>query len=199
MGIIEIDGVQIRESPDALKELIQELAQAMASKYGDIAPGEIPAVKAVRALFHRTGLDPTRYRASSEALLRRVAKKKGLYLINSAVDVVNYFSLKTLLPMGLYDARQVVGPIRLRVGKEGETYEGIGRDMLNLARFPVLADSDGPFGSPISDSMRTRVTETCSRLLWITFAPAETNLGLREFADTMIQFNGGALARTAEI
>ena len=59
----------------------------------------------IRAIFHRTGVDPTRYRPSSESLLRRAVKGKGLYFINSVVDLVNYFSLKTLCPMGLFDAR----------------------------------------------------------------------------------------------
>ena len=101
-------------------------------------------------------------------LLRRAVKGKGLYFINSVVDLVNYFSLKMLWPMGLYDADKLKPPITWRIGQEGETYEGIGRDRLNLANFPLLVDQEGPFGSPISDSMRTRVTGECTRILWIT-------------------------------
>ena len=93
--------------------------------------------------------------------------------------------------MGLYDADRLTPPIEWRVGREGETYEGIGRDTLHLVHFPLLVDSVGPFGSPISDSMRTRVTETCTRILWITFAPPGTNIPLDELAGTMQQFNGG--------
>src|SRR5581483_6861549 len=97
---------------------------------------------------------------------------KGLYLINSVVDLVNYLSLKTLWPMGLYNADSIVPPVEWRSGKQGESYKGIGRDRLNLAHFPLLADAIGPFGSPISDSMRTRVSEGCTRILWVTFAPS---------------------------
>jgi DNA/RNA-binding domain of Phe-tRNA-synthetase-like protein len=64
---------------------------------------------------------------------------------------------------------------------------------LNLAHFPLLADQEGPFGSPISDSMRTRVTEECRRILWITFAPPGTNIAQGEFAEAMIRFNGGVV------
>ena len=98
-----------------------------------------------------------------------------------------------LSPMGLFDADLLKPPITWRAGRAGEAYEGIGRDRLNLANFPLLADSDGPFGSLVSDSMRTRVTETCTRILCVTFAPAGTNIPLDEFASTMIRFNGGEL------
>jgi DNA/RNA-binding domain of Phe-tRNA-synthetase-like protein len=193
LGILEIDGVQVRESPDELKAMLNGLADEFAARYKDASLGEIPAVRAVRAIFHRAGLDPTRYRPSSESLLRRAVKSKGLYFINSAVDLINYFSLKTLCPMGLYDAERVKPPIAWRIGREGESYEGIGRNRLNIAHFPLLADTDGPFGSPISDSMRTRVTEECRRILWITFAPAGSAIPLDEFANAMIRFNGGSL------
>ena len=199
LGLIQIDGVHVGESPEELKALLRELTGAMASEYRDKQPSEIPGVKAVRTLFHKTGLDPTRYRPSSESLLRRAVKDKGLYSINSAVDVANYCSLKTLLPMGLYDARGIRSPIQFRVALEGETYEGIGRDMLHLAHFPVLADAEGPFGSPVSDSMRTRVTEDCTRLLWVTFAPLGVDIGLHEFAATMIRFTGGVVQASAQL
>jgi len=199
LGLIQIDGVQVRESPEELRALFRELAGAMASKYRDTQPGDIPGVKAVRALFHKTGLDPTRYRPSSESLLRRAVKDKGLFFINSAVDVVNYCSLKTLLPMGLYDAGRIRPPIDFRVAVEGETYQGIGREMLHLAHFPVLADAEGPFGGPVSDSMRTRVTEDCTRLLWVTFAPPDADIALDEFAATMIRFTSGVAAASAQL
>jgi DNA/RNA-binding domain of Phe-tRNA-synthetase-like protein len=171
----------------------------VAALYKDEPLGELPIVKAVRSIFHATGVDPTRYRPSSEALLRRAVKGKGLYFINSAVDVVNYFSLKTLLPMGLFDADRTNPPIEFRAGREGETYQGVGRDVLNLAGFPLLADADGPFGSAVSDSVRTGVTEKTTRLLWVTFVPKGVApdpahpATFEEFAALMIRFNGGVV------
>jgi len=126
-------------------------------------------------------------------------KGKGLYFINSVVDLVNYFSLKTLWPIGLYDADKLKPPIVWRAGQEGESYEGIGRDHLNLTRFPLLVDQEGPFGSPISDSVRTRVTDTCTRILWITFAPSAARVPNSEFAETMMRFNGGVVNVAKEL
>jgi DNA/RNA-binding domain of Phe-tRNA-synthetase-like protein len=191
LGILEISGVRVTESSGDLKRMLADLAAECASRYKDTPPGEIETVRKVRAVFHRSGLDPTRYRPSSESLLRRAVKGKELYFINSVVDLINYFSLKTLWPMGLYDADRLNPPIEWRVGHEGESYEGIGRDRLHLAHFPLLADAVGPFGSPISDSMRTRVTGESTRILWITFAPPGSVIPLKDFAATMRQFNGG--------
>jgi len=191
VGILAIDGLRVSETPQEIKAMLNGLADEFAQKYKDQPLGEISTVKKIRAIFHRSGLDPTRYRPSSESLLRRAVKGKGLYFINSVVDLINYFSLKMLCPMGLFDADLLKPPITWRTGREGETYEGIGRDRLNLLNFPLLADSDGPFGSLVSDSMKTRVTEACTRILWVTFAPPDTIIPLDEFASTMIRFNGG--------
>jgi DNA/RNA-binding domain of Phe-tRNA-synthetase-like protein len=174
--------------------MLEELAAGVADQYKSATISEIPIVKAVRTIFHQTGVDPTRYRPSSEALLRRVLKGKGLYFINSVVDVVNYFSLKMLLPMGVFDADCLKPPFEFRAGRDGETYQGVGRDVLNLSGFPLLADSEGPFGSAVSDSVRTRVTASTTRLLWVTFvAPGVSPPDLEQFAAAMIRFNGGVV------
>jgi DNA/RNA-binding domain of Phe-tRNA-synthetase-like protein len=199
VGILQIDGVRVRETPIELKDQLNGIAEDYARRYKDQALGEIPTVRQIRAIFHRTGLDPTRYRPSSESLLRRAVKGKGLYFINSVVDLVNYFSLKLLWPIGLYDADQLRPPIEWRAGREGESYEGIGRDRLNLAHFPLLVDRESPFGSPISDSMRTRVGEACSRILWVTFAPPQASVPNDEFAEAMIRYNGGVVNVSKEI
>ena len=191
--LIEFRDVRIHETVAEFRTTLERLAVTVAEQYQTAVISEIPTVKAVRTIFHRTGVDPTRYRPSSEALLRRVVKGKGLYFINSAVDVVNYFSLKTLLPMGVFDADQVKLPVEFRAGREGETYQGVGRDVLNLTGFPLLADAEGPFGSAVSDSVRTRVTEVTTRLLWATFVPVGESADSEEFAAMMIRYNGGAV------
>ena len=199
VGLLQMDDVRVQETPLMIQEMLNGLAEDCAKKYQGQPLGEIPTVKSIRSIFHRSGLDPTRYRPSSESLLRRAVKGKGLYFINSVVDLVNYFSLKLLWPIGLYDMDELEPPISWRVGQEGESYEGIGRDKLNLAHFPLLVDRKGPFGSPISDSMRTRVTGECKRILWITFAPPGSKVPNEEFAETMIRFNSGVVKVSKEL
>jgi DNA/RNA-binding domain of Phe-tRNA-synthetase-like protein len=131
---------------------------------------------AVRRMYRRTGIDPTKRRPSSEALLRRVRKGEALPRINSLVDICNWCSLEFQLPYGLYDLDRIEGDVMLRLGAEGESYAGIRKDEVHVAGRIALADARGPFGNPSSDSARTMVTAGATRALMIVFAPAEVPL-----------------------
>ncbi len=91
--------------------------------------------------------------------------------MNRVVDAANVWSVEALCPVGLYDARKVAGELELRFGTDGEGYEGIRKDWVNVAGRPVLVDGGGPFGNPTSDSARACVTEATSRLLAVAFLP----------------------------
>jgi DNA/RNA-binding domain of Phe-tRNA-synthetase-like protein len=128
-------------------------------------------IAAVRAMYKRIGLDPTKTRPSSEALLRRVRRGEELPRINNVVDVVNWCSLESQLPFGLYDAGRIQGEVVLRLGREGEQYAGIRKDTVHLAGRLTLADDLGPFGNPTSDSARTMVTDATVQVMVVIFAP----------------------------
>jgi DNA/RNA-binding domain of Phe-tRNA-synthetase-like protein len=130
--------------------------------------------QAVRAMYRRIGLDPTKTRPSSEALLRRVRKGDALPRINTLVDVCNWCSLEFQLPYGLYDVAAIVPPVALRIGQPGEHYAGIRKDVVNVGDRMTLSDAEGPFGNPTSDSARTMVTVGTRTVLAVMFAPAET-------------------------
>jgi DNA/RNA-binding domain of Phe-tRNA-synthetase-like protein len=128
-------------------------------------------VTAVRTMYKRVGIDPTKNRPSSEALLRRVRKGDSLPRINSMVDVCNWCSFEFQLPYGLYDAEQIEGDVELRMGRHGESYRGIRKDDVHVGGRITLADNLGPFGNPTSDSARTMVTTNTRRALLVIFAP----------------------------
>ena len=128
---------------------------------------------AVRSMYKRVGLDPTRTRPSSEALLRRVRRGDTLPRINSLVDVCNWCSLEFQLPYGLYDADRIEGDVELRLGRAGECYAGIRKDEVHVGGRITLADGRGAFGNPTSDSARTMVTTGTTRVLVVIFAPHE--------------------------
>jgi DNA/RNA-binding domain of Phe-tRNA-synthetase-like protein len=132
-----------------------------------------PESAAVRTMYKRVGLDPTKTRPSNEALLRRVRKGDTIPRINSLVDIVNWCSLEFQLPYGLYDFGKISGPVTMRLGQEGESYPGIRKDDVNVGRRITVADSAGPFGNPTSDSARTMVTPATTEALVIVYAPAE--------------------------
>ena len=137
---------------------------------------------AVRTMYKRVGLDPTKHRPSSEALLRRVKRGDPLPRVNSLVDVINWCSAETQLPFGLYDANRMAGPVVLRLGRAGESYPGIRKDEVHVEGRLVLADERGPFGNPSSDSERTMVTESTTRAFVVVFAPANVASAVAERA-----------------
>jgi len=128
---------------------------------------------AVRTMYKRVGIDPTKTRPSNEALLRRVRKGDSVPRINSLVDIVNWCSLEFQLPYGLYDLSKITGPVTIRLGAEGESYAGIRKDDVNVSGRITVADAVGAFGNPTSDSARTMVTTATSDALVVVFAPAE--------------------------
>src|SRR5713226_6408517 len=134
-----------------------------------------PQVEATRVAYKALGKDPSRYRGSAEALLRRVVAGKGLPHINAVVDVINLVSVESRLPIGLYDLAHVTGEIVFRAGRTGETYKGIGKYDLNLEGLPLFADTAGPHGSATSDSERTMVTAATKEILAVivSFGGAE--------------------------
>jgi DNA/RNA-binding domain of Phe-tRNA-synthetase-like protein len=129
--------------------------------------GQESELAALRNAYQTLGKDPARYRGSAEALLRRILQGKGLYQVNTAVDLNNLVSLNTLCSVGVYDLGKLQPPLIFRVGQEGETYKGIGKDLINIAGLPVFADALGPYGSPTSDSERAMITEETVKLLLV--------------------------------
>ena len=127
---------------------------------------------AVRTMYKRVGLDPTKTRPSNEALLRRVLKGGSIPRINAMVDVINWCSVEFQLPYGLYDASCIRGNVTMRLGRDGEEYAGIRKDVVHVAGRIAVADDQGPFGNPTSDSSRTMVTTETTDVLVVVYAPA---------------------------
>ena len=156
---------------------------------------------AVRTMYKKVGLDPTKTRPSNEALLRRVRKGDTIPRINSAVDVINWCSLEFQLPYGLYDFAKVSGAVTMRIGVDGEKYAGIRKDDVNVGGRITVADDQGAFGNPTSDSARTMVTPATTELLVIVYAPREIGRAAVEkvmsaTADRIALIEGGTLVRS---
>jgi DNA/RNA-binding domain of Phe-tRNA-synthetase-like protein len=134
--------------------------------------GEVGQVTRARELYRKFGIDPTRVRPSSEALLRRLKKGEPFPGINSLVDVANAMSVQLQVPVGLYDLAKVKGDeLVIRLGAEGEKYAGIGKEMVSVAGRICVADAEGPCGNPSADSQRTMITTSTDSAVWIYFLP----------------------------
>ncbi|HLK08852.1 MAG TPA: phenylalanine--tRNA ligase beta subunit-related protein [Candidatus Angelobacter sp.] len=169
LGCISANVVVEKHNEALWREIDQHLTHLIAT----IKPEHIntvPQIAAMRQAYKALGKDPSRYRGSAEALLRRVLSGKGLYQINSVVDINNLVSLESLNPAGTYDLVNITPPIELRIGAASESYKGIGKDLINIESLPVFADAVGPFGSPTSDSERAMVSLDTRKILMVVFS-----------------------------
>ena len=165
-------------------EVEAAIGAARRGHVGDVAPA--------RELYRRFGVDPTRHRPSSEALLRR-ARRGEWPRVNSLVDVANVMSLRLQVPVGLHDLGHVEGEeLVLRTGAEGEGYAGIGKERVNVAGRLCLADAAGPCGNPSSDSARTQITTATERALWLYYLPVG-EAALDRTAELVAQYGRGLI------
>ncbi|MGA2510702.1 MAG: phenylalanine--tRNA ligase beta subunit-related protein [Candidatus Acidiferrales bacterium] len=200
LGVVEADALRIAPADEALARLMGEVCERKRREFTVESLAESDATRTVRAMFRAWSVDPSKYRPSSEALLRRVVQGKGLYRVSNAVDIGNLGSIETAWPFGCYDRARIHPPVAFREGALGESYEGIGKRTWHLADRPVLADAEGPFGSPISDSTRSMITESARDVLVVIYAPAaapDASLehAMARLAERLAQFAAAASTR----
>jgi DNA/RNA-binding domain of Phe-tRNA-synthetase-like protein len=203
LGAVEADGVRVAPADAGLGRRMEEACERIRREFTVESLAEAGPTRAVRAMFRAWGMDPSKYRPSSEALLRRVVQGKGLYRVSNVVDIGNLGSIETAWPFGCYDRARIHPPAVFRHGAPGERYEGIGKRTWHLEGRPVLCDAEGPFGSPISDSTRSMVTESTGEILIVIYAPsaapdAAIEGAMAQLCARLSQF-GGARATRAGI
>src|SRR5512138_2907293 len=115
LGVLALDDLHVQERDAELDEPLTDAA-ARLRRGADVDPH----LAATRSMYRKMGIDPTKTRTSSEALLRRVKKGEGLPRINTLVDICNWCSAEFQLPYGLYNREALAGHIQLRVGEDGE-------------------------------------------------------------------------------
>ncbi|MDU4960545.1 MAG: phenylalanine--tRNA ligase beta subunit-related protein [Sporomusaceae bacterium] len=195
LGCMHFEQVSVRGSTPALTQEFIKLQQEASDAYQlDLLP-KLPRILAVRSMYKKMAFDPSRYRPASEALIRRVLQNKGVYYVNSAVDVNNYCSIKFLLPFGLYDAAAIEGDVCYRLADTG-SYVNISGNTIDAAGKPFLTDNQGVFGNPTSDSLRTAVKLSSTSLLSVIYADEEVtdsalNSMMDVMADMMVRHNSG--------
>lgn len=159
-----------RKNPELWAYLKKEIYKKAKDAIFDYGINEIPNIKESRAAYKAFGKDPSRYRVSSEALIRRIGQGKGLYEVNTVVDVNNLISIESGFSVGSYDAARMREDLVFRIGEAGETYKGIGKEEIKIDALPVLADEQGAIGSSTSDSERAMITEEAQEVLTLIYS-----------------------------
>jgi len=163
----------IQGHEEALARLRTDVASRARSSYKLETLSQHPTVAAIRKLFRQAGCDPTRYRPSNEALLRRLLKGEEIPVINSLVDLNNCLSAELAVPVCVMDVRELDGPFVFRAGEPGESYESL-RGPFNLEGKPLLVDAKGPADTPITGGVRVKAREDTTRVWLVAYMPLET-------------------------
>ncbi len=144
-GVILAEGLNNPPTPDALSaEFIQE-QKAVIERMGQTPISEITSLAGWRAAFRKFGVDPTQYRSSIEALLRRLTKKGDIPCINTLVDVANKVSIHYALPVAAFNLRYLKLPITVRFANGSERYLPLGETVVEhpIPGEVIFADETG--------------------------------------------------------
>jgi DNA/RNA-binding domain of Phe-tRNA-synthetase-like protein len=163
----DIMGVDIADESPGLEALKPEVAGAIRSRYTLENVKDDPVFRAYRDFFWSVGIDPTRTRPASEALVRRLLSGGRLPSINTAVDAYNLASALSGVPIAAFDADLLAGGLAMRFAREGEAFLGIGmKEPIALRPNQViLADTEKIVAIyPYRDSDGTKTTSATKNI-----------------------------------
>jgi len=164
-GICVVEGdvrsVCITESDPGLAIVKSDVARKLQSRYTLDQVRDDPIFRAYRDFFWSVGIDPTKTRPASEALVRRILTGRSLPAINTAVDAYNLASASSGIPIAAFDADLITGGLILRFARGHEEFIGIGmnKPVILAANQIVMTDEKGIVAIyPYRDSDVTKVT-----------------------------------------
>lgn len=199
LGCMSYQAEVKKENPSLWSCLDREVIPAVLRELEEKTLAGIPGIHCSREAYKAFGRSPSRYRVSSESLIRRIRQGNALYHVNTVVDVNNLISLETALSAGSYDLRNLHGDVELGLGRPGEGYEGIGKDYIDMEKMLLLRDGQGPFGSPTSDSRRAMIGLGPAEILTVIYCFSDEiglEAALARAAEQMERFAGASELKT---
>ena len=114
--------------------------------------------------YKKLGKDPSHTRVACENLWRRIIKNQQLYRLGDIIDLGNVLSIMTNRSVCVVDYDKIIGNVTIRLGQNTDEYIAINRGPLNVTNIPVYVDEVSPFGSPTSDTDRTKVDNNTKKI-----------------------------------
>jgi DNA/RNA-binding domain of Phe-tRNA-synthetase-like protein/ureidoglycolate hydrolase len=171
IALLALDDLQVGEADAALTDEGERLGETLRAAYGAMPLADVPGVAATRAFFQSLGLEEARVQPACEVLLEHVLQGRPLPRVNAFLDALALATLRQKVPISAYDADKLGEQVLARLGAPGETYPGAGGRRVAAEGRPVLSDREGPFGGPVGDAARTRVSTSTRRVLVALFLP----------------------------
>ena len=178
LGVVRAESLDIGRTPPGFEV---HLAALVAARRTPLTEAEEAVRKAARDLLRNGRYKPTgRGKPASEYLVRAAGREGYRFpRINAPVDVANYLSLKTVLPISLWDLdRAGTVRFRFRLGQPGEAYvfntagQTIKLDDLIVGCCLADKEDDGqPAVNPVKDSLATKTTGQTRRVAACVYTP----------------------------
>jgi len=162
IGMVVLDDLKVGSSGPSFELYEQETFKELRSLMTLEGVKDDPIFRSYRALYWTFGMDPTKLRVSSEAVLRRILKGQNLWRISDVVDIINLASAYHKIPISLVDLTKLDGTLVVRTAKDGEIFQRIGgKTIMCRGREIVIADDKKIvcFGYATHDSERTMITQ----------------------------------------
>ena len=170
VGMVVLDDLKVSKSTSSFELYEQETFHELRSVMTLEGAKDDPIFRSYRDLYWTFGMDPTKLRVSSEAVLRRILKGQNLWRISDIVDIINLASAYHKIPISLIDMSKLKGNLVVRTAARGELFERIGGKIIMCrGREIVIADDVKIvcFGYATHDSDRTMVTKDSKRVLML--------------------------------
>ncbi len=193
--IVELDELKLGKSSKEFEEYEKSIFKEIRETRNlDDLPSD-PLIQSYRTMHWTYGMDPTKKRGSSEAVLRRVLQGENLWRISDLVDIVNLASAYHKIPIGLIDASKIEGQLTLRIAKKGEIFHRIGGETIECrGREVVLADDIGIicYGYAVHDSERSKVTRNSEEVLLLHYGSVTAT---KEIMEDAVRFTTDMIKR----
>lgn len=199
-----IVGVTVKKGDGELEAFKKECITRIRSRYDLETLKDIPELRLYRDFFWKIGVDPTKTRPASEALIRRVIQGNPLPRINTLVDSYNLASMESRVPLAAFDLDTISGEQVLRYSNKGEEFTGIGMKsplILEGNELVIQSGNDLIAVYPHRDADRSKITlETHAVLLVSCGVPGITgstlNHALNVAEDYIVRFCGGNIVES---
>ena len=127
-GLVRVKGVDNSKTYDFIDKMLDESIASCENHFEGKTVKQEPELAPYREAFQTLGINPNKFMSSIEALLTRIAKKKGMPHINPVVDLGNAISLKYYLPVGAHDLNTMDGEFCVRTATEEDTFLPFGAE-----------------------------------------------------------------------
>lgn len=121
-----VENVDVRRDSQKLGAFKSEVLERVKERWTLDQLKEDPIFRAYRDFFWRIGVDPTKIRPASEALIRRALRGRSIPNINTLVDAYNLASMDSGIPLAAFDKDELAGELFMREATANEEFYGIG-------------------------------------------------------------------------